>query len=165
MFVEVGNVLFKFEVLDDIAGSGGKTLDVVAEICSDVVRVALQLLECVLADIMELLASNAVQDRLQVFDLAALEAFIFFQHLVLCWLQHAVQPPEDTQRQHHVPVLVRFVRPTDKVCYGPDEADFFTEIIHLYPQQRIVQMSKKIKQSCYLLKAISADKMEVILHK
>ena len=58
----------------------------------EVVRVALQLLEGEPADVVELLACDFIQDRLKVFDLAALEPLVSLQHLIFGRLQNAVQP-------------------------------------------------------------------------
>ena len=109
--VELGDLLLEAEVLDDLAGPGGETLDVVGQVGGDVVGVALELLEGEAAGVVERHAGDAVEDRLEVLDLAVLETPELGQHLVLGRLQHTVQPPQDRQRQHDILVLVR--------SYGP----------------------------------------------
>ncbi|OQA27234.1 MAG: hypothetical protein BWY59_01131 [Verrucomicrobia bacterium ADurb.Bin345] len=133
--IQLADVLLEPEVLDDFAGAGGESLDEVGEVGGDVLRVALQLLERELAGVVERLACDLVQDRLQVLHLATLHRVVLRQHLLLRRLQDAVQPPEHGQGQHHVLVLVGPVRPPKNIRYGPDEADFLAEVFQRHELQ------------------------------
>ena len=98
--VELGDVLLEAEVFDDLAGAAGEALDVVGQVGGDVVRVALELLEGEAAGVVEGTGRRPGEDRLEVLDLAALQALELGQDLVLGRLQHAVQPAQHGQGQH-----------------------------------------------------------------
>ena len=118
---QLGDLLLKFEVLEDLARLRGEMLDVESQIRRDLVRVALQLLEVQLAGVVELLAGGPVQDRFDILDAACLERRGLLQDLLFGRLQHAVEPAKDGQRQDDLAVLRRLVRTAKQVRNRPDK--------------------------------------------
>ena len=149
-FVQLGDLLLELEILEDLAGLGGERLDVVGQVLGDLVRVALQLLEIELAGVVERVAGDPVQDRLEVLDAAAFQRRVLLQHLRLGRLQHAVQPAQDGQRQDHPAVLRRLIRAAEQVRDRPDERNLLAEIGQTNPRpSSLIQTSRKHRYSAF----------------
>ena len=63
--VELGDVLLKAEMVDDLAGAAGEALDVVGQVGGDVVGIALELLEGEAAGVVEGLPGHPVQNAVR----------------------------------------------------------------------------------------------------
>ncbi len=133
-------MFLKSEVLDDLPGAAGKTLDVVGQIGGDVVRVALELLEGVAAGVVERHSGDTAENGIDIFNLAARELLLLFKDLVFGGFQDAIKPPQDRQGQHDILILVRAVRSTNEIGNRPDEIGFFVKVIHPPTKQNRIRI-------------------------
>jgi hypothetical protein len=83
--------------------------DLMCEVLSDLVRITFQLLKIQLARVVKGVAHNLIENGFGVFDAAALECGVFFQHLRFGRLQNAVKPTKNRQREDHSAVLVGLI--------------------------------------------------------
>ena len=123
-FVELCDLLLKTEMLKHVEGARRKTLDVIGQVGGDIIRVALEFFKSVAAGVVK-------RDAREVGQLGFEDAFPFvspllpgFKHTVLGRFQHAVEPPQDSQRQHDIFVFIWPVRAAQKIGNRPDESGF-----------------------------------------
>jgi hypothetical protein len=112
------------------------------QVLRGLIGLALELLEVQLAGVVEGVASDLVQDRLRLFDLAVLQGGVLFKHLGLGRLQDAIQPAEHGERQNDATILGRFVRASQEVGDRPDKRNFLGKIAQrhtfvLVPQGKV----------------------------
>ena len=98
-------------------------MDVLQQILREAVGIGLEPFEIVLAGVVELLLSRALQHFVGVFERATLESLLLFEHFRLGRFQDAIEPTEHCHGQHDFAVFGRAVGAAQKVRDVPDEAD------------------------------------------
>jgi hypothetical protein len=66
-------------------------------------------------------ASDFVENRVAVLDLAVLELLIPLHNLRLCASEHAIKATKNRHRQHDSLILRRSVWAAQKICDGPNK--------------------------------------------
>jgi len=125
--LQLGDVIFEAEVLENGAHVGRVAADVFEEVGSDVVGIALEAFEVQLAGVVETLAGSFAEERIGGLVIPLL---LRFQHLLFGGLENAVQAAEDGHGEHDLAVLGRAVRAAQGVGDVPDEVDLVAEVIH-----------------------------------
>ena len=120
--VELGDGVVEVELLEHLAHVGAEPRDVVAQVRRDLGGVGEQPLEVVARGVVEGESRGALKLAIEVLDLV-LVGGLDLQHLHLRGGQHAVEPPEHREREHHVLVLAPLEGVADQVRDAPDEAD------------------------------------------
>ena len=129
--VELRDVLLELEALEDVLRVGGEAADERPQVGSEVVRIALQRLERELRRVVERHAGDAIENGLQVLHRPALQRLVLLQHLLPRVVQHAVEPPEDREREDHLPVVGLLVVAAEEVGHRPDEGGDLGEGLEL----------------------------------
>lgn len=113
----------ELEVLEYPLDVGRKALDVADEVSVDVVRVALELFEVERRVVVEALAGDFVQLRVErvADELAALAEFVLRDDPAFRRRQDAVEATKHRHREHHSFVLWRAIRAAEQVRDLPDE--------------------------------------------
>ena len=129
-FVHLGDLHPEVEAFEDVPHVGGEGVYVAREVLGELIGVVEQFFEregrCVVErnarDLVQLGRHNHLGFARQFFELG--------QNLVLCGLQHGVEPAEHGQRQNDLAVLVALIRPSEKVADAPDEIrDIFMRLM------------------------------------
>ncbi|CAD6493010.1 MAG: hypothetical protein CHKLHMKO_00389 [Candidatus Argoarchaeum ethanivorans] len=128
--VKRGNLILKTKILNNLTSTPREALDILRQIGGDIVMIIFELLESEMTGVMKTLTSRPVKNRLKVCDLAIRPTFKLSKNLILGWLQHTIKPPQNSQGQHNILVLIGTIGTTKKIRNRPDKTDFFTEIIH-----------------------------------
>ena len=119
--VEPADLSVEVELLDDVARLGIEGRDPGAQVAGDLGRVGEELLEGQGRGVVDLDAGDGLEHRTDVVELA-IEGGEAATHLVLRGLEHAVEAPQDDERQDGLAVLVRLVVAAQQVGDGPDES-------------------------------------------
>lgn len=92
-FVELCDLLLKTEMLDNVEGARGKTLDVIGQVGRDVIWVTLEFFKSVATGVVEWDTRNVGEFCLEYAFPFVGPFFPLFKHPVLGRFQHAVEPP------------------------------------------------------------------------
>ena len=121
--VELADRVVEVELLEHLAHVRAEAGDVVAQVGGEVGRVGEELVEVVAGGVVEREAGRLAELRVEVLELLALELRLALEHLLLGGGEHAVEPPQDRERQDDVLVLAALERVADEVRDAPEEAD------------------------------------------
>jgi len=117
-FFQLLNLFFKLETLKNLADILGKAIDVVDQVATDVVWIALQLLKIELAVIVKtkrlplIIFGQIVEDGIDIGNASGTELLVTLEHGLLGGREHSIKAAQYRERQHDALVLRRSVRPT-----------------------------------------------------
>lgn len=114
------NLVVEVERFKDITHGRGKGLQIRKEIFLDVVLIPHQLFHVERGRVIEKLPRLPQQERLGIHP--GLRPDVeFLQDRGLGRFEHAIQPPEDGERQNDLPILGLLVVPAEEIGDGPDK--------------------------------------------
>ena len=126
-FFKLFDLLVELKALEDLADVLGETGDVVGQVTTDVVGVALELVEIKLAVVMKaqratvFILGQVVEDGIDIGNALAAQFGIALEHGLFAGRQHGIEAAQHGQRQHHALVLRRAVGTAQQVGHRPDE--------------------------------------------
>jgi hypothetical protein len=123
-FGELGDLVAKLEVLQDVLDVRGESVEIGLEVGLELLlaRAGLEVTEGELRCVVEGLARGLAKGSVLVRDLGLIERGLHLEHGLLRRLEHRVQSPQDHHGQDHVPVFPANVEiPEDVVRDTPDE--------------------------------------------
>jgi hypothetical protein len=129
--VEPGDLVVEAIPLDYFGRTRGEPRDVGAEVRRHVVGVVQQPREAQRADVVERLARDPGEDRIDVADRPG-QPLRALRDGVPSWLQHTVQTTQDRQGQDDLAVLVGLEVASEQVGHRPNEPDLVPEPLNLH---------------------------------
>ena len=127
-FVELADGVVEIEPLQHLAHVWAEAGDVAAEVGRDVRRIAEEASEVVLRRVVKGEAGRAPQLLIRILKPLGLQVSLLAEYLLLGRLEHAVEPPENREREDDVLILASFERVADKIGDAPDKADDFAMV-------------------------------------
>jgi hypothetical protein len=118
--VEALDLDTEVELVHDVPGGAGETVDVGVQVLSDVRWVVEQSAEVERRGIEELLSADRAEHWLHVLD-PPFDLLVPLQHRTLCRFEHAVKAADDGKREDDPAVLGLLVVPPKQVGDRPDE--------------------------------------------
>lgn len=125
--IKAGDMVMEVEMLDKLQSVPGEPVNEVAQVKGDLVRIVQELLESILARVVETVPRDLKNDRVLIFDLELLD---LREDLVLGGFQGGVHTPHHRQRQDHLAIFMLLVIVTKQIRHAPDEVDLVLEIDH-----------------------------------
>lgn len=118
---ELGDLVSEREPPDDVPGVRGEGQDVGRQVVGEVVRIALELLEVELGDVVEADFGSPVQDGLWVLDPGAIQGLCLLPGGLLRIGEDTVGSPEDREGEDYLSVVSLLVVTPEEVGHRSEE--------------------------------------------
>jgi hypothetical protein len=126
--VQAGDLFCKVKSFKNVPGVFGKVSEIGFKILPNVLGVIQKSGKCETGDGIEFLAGDFQEKRGKVLDPGVFSALIFFENLVFCGFENAIQSAKNSKGQDDLSVVGLFVVPSEKISNGPKKGRLFRKV-------------------------------------
>ena len=116
----------ELKLFNDLADIFRETIQVIAEVLFDMIRIIEETFKCIFADIIESKAGSIPKQN--VFHRQVLHLLILCKDRIFLFGKDTVESADDREGQDDLPIFMRLVYACQFIGDGPDEAGFFVYI-------------------------------------
>ena len=123
---DVINSSFLLKVVDDFLHVRRESIEIGLEVLPQtcLIRGAAQVFQREARGVVEVLPCGTAQRAILVRDARAVQRLLHFDHCVASWFKHAVESPQDSERQNNIAILTAHVQVAKHIIgNAPDQGD------------------------------------------